>query len=119
MFAGTCEMITFKITGDYDYKQLLNIKNLTIYNLKGQEFIVEDTKLFLETKIIMGDKSDNIPAIAKKVGPVTAAKLAKDPEALDLFFSKHPGANAQYTLNQKLINFDYIPKNYANEIKLV
>ena len=107
------------ITGDYDYKQLLNIKNLSIYNLKGQEFIVEDTKLFLETKIIMGDKSDNIPAIAKKVGPVTALKLAKDPEALDMFFLKYPGSNTQYLLNQKLISFDYIPKNYASEIKLV
>ena len=102
------------ITGDYDYKQLLILDNIKIINLKGQEFVLEDN--FLQIKIIMGDKSDNIPAIAKKVGIKTAQKLAKDPEALDLFYTKHPNASAQYLANQKLISFDFIPSNYVKEI---
>jgi hypothetical protein len=44
--------------------------------------------LFL--KIVLGDKSDNIPKVFDKVGLVTARKMFEDPIILHKYFTKYP-----------------------------
>ena len=43
-------------------------------------------------KIILGDKSDNIPKVFDKVGLMTAKKMFYSPELLNKYFNKNPNA---------------------------
>lgn len=100
------------ITNDNDYIQLSD-EHTQIYNLQNkriEERVKQEPAAYLEYKIILGDKSDNIPSIMKKVGPKTAEKLAKDPQAMQEFFTKNPEALKQYNINRTLIDFKYIDK---------
>jgi 5'-3' exonuclease len=113
------------ITNDNDYIQLCD-ENTKIYNLQDQEIkkrIKLSPKIYLECKIIMGDKSDNINAIMKKIGPKTAEKLACNSELLEEFLSKNESAKANYEINKRLIDFEMIPielqNAFANRINLV
>lgn len=104
------------ITDDNDYMQLSNL-HVNIINLKKKsiaERIPYEPRLYLQYKIIIGDISDNIPPIMKKVGPKTADKLARNEDELVKFFEKHHQAKIQYDLNQKLIDFDFIDKDATN-----
>ncbi len=69
----------------------------------------------LMIKILMGDKSDNIPAIAKGVGKKTAEKLAADADALEAFLEKDPERRKVFELNRKVITFDEIPIEYVHK----
>jgi 5'-3' exonuclease len=110
------------ITNDNDYIQLLNHDNagkLLIENLQGKEICQRvgcDPKTYIEVKKIMGDKSDNIPAIFKKCGGKTALKLAQDEQALESVFKKIPDAKKQYDLNNLCIDFKCIPNHLRTEI---
>ena len=59
------------ITGDMDYLQLLYNENIQIYDLKYKSFREKSFgyKDDLLKKIILGDTSDNIPSIHKKLVP--------------------------------------------------
>jgi 5'-3' exonuclease len=103
------------ITDDNDYVQLIR-PHVTIMNLKNVDIRtrIDDVERYLLTKIIMGDKSDNIPSIAKRCGPKTAAKLAKDTTELTAFIAKSgPEVATQYELNTRLIDFRYIPEHLS------
>ncbi len=107
------------ITNDNDYIQLVDSKT-TIKNLQGKEIIQRVSmtpQLYLRTKIIMGDKSDNIPCIMKKVGPKTAEKLAMDEENLEKFCQKNPEARVQYEANKLLIDLKCIPCDLRDAFK--
>jgi 5'-3' exonuclease len=107
------------ITSDRDYLQLNspNVKlfNLSFKNIAENKNCTGNAKKDLEIKIIMGDICDNIPSIFPKCGPKTALKCIED----NNFFKKKIDENTnyiiQYELNQKLINFDYIPKKLVDE----
>lgn len=104
------------ITNDNDYIQLCD-ETTSIINLQGQEIksrIKLDPKTYLQCKIIMGDKSDNITSIMQRIGPKTAEKLAKDPVALQTLLDKNPEAKANYELNKLLIDFSMIPEELAD-----
>jgi 5'-3' exonuclease len=109
----------FIITNDNDYLQLIDDYTLII-NLQGKDLKErlegETPKQYLLKKIIVGDKSDNIPSIAKKIGDKTSSKLAADPESLDTLFKKNPDAEKQFQLNKLLISFDMIPQKYQTSI---
>jgi len=111
------------ITNDNDYIQLLQYyEDLLIINLQGKQIkkrIHTDVDHYLLTKIIMGDKSDNIPAIMKGCGPKTAEKLAKSPEDLAKVLNKDPMIKQQFELNEKLISFEKIPCVYAREAEVL
>jgi 5'-3' exonuclease len=101
------------ITNDNDYIQLSD-SNTTIQNLAGRNICLRvgmNPALYLETKCILGDKSDNIPSIMKKIGPKTAEKLADSKENFAKFCQKHPEAERQYQLNRCLIDFTNIPQD--------
>lgn len=107
--------VIYIITNDNDYIQLLDDKTI-IRNLQDKEIkerISLDPKSYLEQKIIVGDKSDNIPCIMRKIGPKTAEKLMKDFDGLQELFEKNPDCKIQYDLNTKLINFDNIPLEFS------
>lgn len=101
------------VTNDNDYVQLIDDYTLVV-NLQGRDLksrIDSEPLTYLQQKIILGDKSDNIPSIAKKIGEKTSSKLARDADALSALFKKNPDAKAQYELNRMLISFDYIPQS--------
>lgn len=105
------------ITNDNDYVQLIDDFTLVV-NLQGCDLknrVLCDPAEYLEQKIIMGDKSDNIPSIARKIGEKTSAKLAIDREALESLFVRVPSAKAQYELNKLLISFESIPDDLREQ----
>jgi 5'-3' exonuclease len=103
------------ITSDRDYLQLqssnVHIFNLAYKNLKSSG----DSERDLAIKILMGDDSDNIPSVFPKCGEKTAIKCLED----DNYFKKKMNNNSeyykQYELNQKLVNFNNIPKDLQDE----
>lgn len=114
-------MLKFKklitvITNDNDYIQLhrhnvhlVNLQDKCLYNR------IADVQSYLRIKEIMGDVSDNIPAIGPRIGPKTAEKLAHDAGLLHNRL-KSTDVAERYERNKLLINFDNIPKLYADEL---
>lgn len=106
------------ITGDHDYLQL-NYPNVTLMTLKFKRLDTEKNSLGnpkkdLYMKIIIGDKSDNIPPLFKRCGKKTAQKYIEDKEK---FVEKVNKENMQkrFKLNKKLIDFNQIPEDLATE----
>ena len=99
------------ITNDNDYLQLLD-NNTRIVNCKLAElstrFSKEKLNMIALLKVIMGDKSDNIPAIQKKIGEKTAFQLCQNPAELQERL-KNEECRQAYELNRKLILFNEIP----------
>lgn len=104
------------ITDDLDYLQLLD-ENVKIYNLKyknlEEKSIGRDKDLL--KKIILGDKSDNIPSIHKKLGEKTAEKYLNNIKELEKKLLDE-NIKKQYELNKKLIDMNLIPTKYINNI---
>lgn len=105
------------ITNDNDYVQLYKYKEIEIYNLQNKSLRerVEDVDSYLLYKIIIGDKSDNIKAIAKKVGEKTAKKMVDDSEVLQKYLDNED-VKAAFELNTTLIDFERIPEEYVLDI---
>ena len=107
------------VTSDKDYLQLVEprvkIFDLKFKNIAEQKSSTGNPKADLFCKIVMGDTSDNIPSVFPKCGLKTAQKCVQDDE----FFKKKMAGNQsyyeQYELNEKLVSFDKIPKNLADE----
>jgi 5'-3' exonuclease len=105
------------ITSDKDYLQLAT-GNVKIYNL-GFKNISEEThggsaEADLFCKIVMGDTSDNITSVLKKCGPKTALKCFQDKLYFDERMKKE-NAYEKFQLNQKIIDFNYIPQDLIDE----
>jgi 5'-3' exonuclease len=66
-------------------------------------------------KAIRGDVSDNIPAIDKKIGDKTAAKLATNKDILDEKL-KNVRVRDRFELNKRLIMFEYIPDDIRSKV---
>ena len=117
------ENIIYIITSDMDYLQLAH-ERIHIYNLKYKK--LTDSKKWsgnpeqdLFCKIVMGDKSDNIPSVFKKCGPKTALKYWNNKE---LFFNKLNNdidAQNQYKLNKKIIDFNEIPNELVDNFNTI
>ena len=102
------------ITGDHDYLQLLENDNINIYDLKLKSLRLKSTgdcKIDLMLKILMGDTSDNILPIHKKLGIKTALKYVENPEKLKEKCSDETIKNT-FELNKTLIDFNNIPDKY-------
>ena len=106
------------VTNDNDYIQLYDTNTL-IFNLKKQHLcdrINVNVNDYILYKTIVGDKSDNIPAISKKIGVKTAEKMMRDKTLLDNIFNKNPDSKKQYELNASLINMGNIPNELQDQI---
>lgn len=109
------------ITNDNDFVQLtLDPVRATIFNALwiniGERFSEEMLSVYTEWKVIKGDKSDNIPAIDKKIGDKTALKLALSKELLAKKL-ENPIVLNQYNLNKLLISFESIPQQLKDSIE--
>lgn len=105
------------ITNDNDYVQLYK-HNVEIYNLQTKSLRdrIEDVENYLQYKIIVGDKSDNIKSIGKKIGDKTAKKMIEDKEFYDKVLQQ-PGVRETYNLNKTLVDFDSIPSEFKEEVE--
>lgn len=105
------------ITSDFDYLQLvqqrINIYDLK-YNLLNNKMNFECSRKELLYKIILGDKSDNIPSVFPKCGKKTAFKLCNDIVLFEKKLLLDEKYLTQYKLNKKLIDFNEIPKHLKN-----
>jgi len=63
----------------------------------------------------MGDISDNISSVFPKCIPKTALKCVEDTEFFKKKMSDNLAYYAQYELNKKLVCFDNIPEELAEE----
>lgn len=103
------------ITNDNDYVQLYSFANIDIVNLQNKALAdrIDNVADYLEYKIIIGDKSDNIGPIAKKIGDKTAKKMIADKE----YYAKvlaGTGVRDQYERNKTLIDFNCIPVEFKD-----
>jgi 5'-3' exonuclease len=103
------------ISGDSDYKQLLTEKNILLYNpLKNMVVECLNPKRTLELKVLVGDKSDNVPPIKRGVGPKKAESLLN--ENVDLNSCSDQELRDGYKRNLQLIDFNFIPKEIGDKI---
>ena len=104
------------ITNDNYYIQMYS-SNIKIINMQFKDISLRinfnpNTELLL--KIIIGDKSDNIPKIINGIKKEGALKIAqmKEEERIDYLISINAYDN--YNLNKKLIDLNEIPINLIN-----
>lgn len=125
--AITCKYLSQKnitipiyiITSDTDYLQLIK-PNISLYNLKYKPVNTEKNSLGcpkndLLYKIIIGDKSDNIPAVIPKCGPKKTLGYINDINKFEEDLQKY-NAYEQYKLNRRLIDFTQIPQLLQEDI---
>lgn len=107
------------ITNDNDFIQLIS-DNVFIYNLQGKELKsrILNIETYLHKKIIIGDKSDNIPSICKKCGDKTADKLILNNDLLNKYL-ENSCVKEQYELNKKLIDMSFIPQDFFENMSKI
>lgn len=110
------------VSGDDDFTQLGREK-VSILNFRKKKLIKfkdDEPKEKLRLKIINGDKSDNIPSIfpkSRKEVPLKVRKLVKESEKeMNKFLKDNCEINKRFKLNQKLIDFNFIPKKIQKPI---
>lgn len=120
-------------TGDSDYLQLVNEKTRVV-NFKGPKLVDTplqivthtvnkkkikedvDAETYLMVKILIGDKTDGIPGVPG-CGPITAYKLATDPDYFQTYIMDNPDNRKIYEHNRRMISFNEIPNELQAEIK--
>lgn len=103
--------IIYIISEDKDMYQLLKYSKVRIYNMKFKQLGLNiDPQDILMKKILMGDRSDNIPGLLIKDIDIDKIESINDIMTFN-FMNKHV-----LTKNRKIIDFDYIPTNIVNRI---
>jgi len=106
------------LANDNDYQQVVG-ERVNVVNKEGKEIKQRGCgcpRKDMMRKVLMGDKSDNIPAVYKGVGPKTADQLLCMSEDDLESFLKRKGAWDTYQLNLKLICWDFIPNEYTQDV---
>lgn len=116
------------LTSDNDYTQLLKYSNITIIDMKMKKRVSIEPKKDLWNKILTGDKSDNIPACYIQqtvIYPEKNKRFIKcTPKITSLLFNISDWEsllndnikNKQHTVNQTLIDFNFIPKHIKEKV---
>ncbi|ADO67044.1 putative RNaseH [Cafeteria roenbergensis virus] len=110
------------VSGDDDFTQLgrENVSILNYHKKKLIKFDNEECEDKLRLKIINGDKSDNIPSIfpkSRKEVSLKTRKLVKESiSAMNEFFENNPEIKSKFKLNEKLIDFNKIPKKIQTPV---
>lgn len=115
------------VSSDRDFIQLQIDRPVQQYDIKGelvvprlkrgQEIVNLTPKQALMVKIISGDNSDNIPAIKKKVGEVTAFKyITEKTEEFKKLLKENPEVAQRFILNTKLVDFKNIPVELSQKV---
>jgi 5'-3' exonuclease len=107
------------VSSDHDLLQLID-ENITLMDAKMKSYNhksygTPDKDVFM--KVVVGDKSDNIPQVFKRVGVKTALKLYDDKKLLLAKFRDDKKSFERFCFNKLLIDFKYIPID-INKIKI-
>ena len=107
------------ITSDKDYLQLaqerVQIYDLAFKKLTEQKSSTGDPKCDLFCKILTGDPSDNISSVFPRCGPKTAMKYYQNQELFKQKLQESTTYQTSYELNSKIIDFNNIPEELAQE----
>lgn len=104
------------ITNDNDYLQMYS-SNIKIFNMQFKDISLRinyNPKIELLLKIIIGDKSDNIPKIINGIKKEGALKIALMPEEERINYLISINAYDNFNFNKKLIDLNEIPINIIN-----
>lgn len=102
------------ISTDHDFYQLYKFPNYKQYDGMMHNYVeVLNPEHELMKKIILGDKSDNIPKLKARVGKVTVAKIID--AGVDQWLEEN-NLKEKFMENFKLISFDCIPQMYVEDI---
>lgn len=117
------------VASDKDLIQLMKYPRTNIVNCRGDIVSLEKEsqykmlngriltpKEFLLKKILMGGGSDGIPAIHPRCGEISALKYVLNTDLLKEKFKVSPDAKKQFDLNDKLVNFKYIPEEIEEQV---
>lgn len=103
------------ISNDSDMCQLMKYKNYKQFDPIKKKFIEQiNPEKQLMIKILTGDRSDNIPGVKAKCGPVTAKKM------LDLGLENSlldEQIKMNFDRNKQLIDFECIPVSISLDIQ--
>ena len=114
---STCNI--YIITSDKDYLQLaqecVQIYDLAFKKLTEQKSSTGDPKCDLFCKILTGDPSDNISSVFPRCGPKTAMKYYQNQELFKQKLQESTTFQTSYELNSKIIDFNNIPEELAQE----
>lgn len=113
---STAQDITI-ISTDKDMNQLLQLPNVRQYDpIRGRFMKCLNPKRELDVKVLIGDKSDNIPSVKTRCGKATAEAIITKGIANfleqegDTYIEKQDQTISEiYDRNRKLIDFNYIP----------
>ena len=106
------------VTNDNDYLQLIQ-ENVLLVNMKNIDLSSRlscTPETYLLIKIIMGDKSDNIPSVFPKCGEKKAQQLAEDAQMLNDRLTKNEDFRQRFELNSLLIDTTKIPDEIKNDL---
>lgn len=102
------------IANDHDYLQLVT-PTIRLINLKYKEIPCENSEAALFIKCVQGDKSDNIKGIFKRCGKKTALAYYENKQRFHHQLQKEPGSWHRYLINQRMIDFNWIPERLVQE----
>ena len=113
------DAMVYIIANDMDYLQIASDKtqiiNLKFKNLQASKSSYGNAVQDLFCKIVLGDKSDNIPGIFKKCGPKMVVKYYENRELFEAALEKEPSARVNFEKNKNIIDFENIPKKMQDE----
>jgi 5'-3' exonuclease len=108
----------YVVSGDEDFLQL-GRDSIKFINFKSKQPIVlteDEAMLALTKKLVMGDKSDCIASIFPKGSRVKKQEIIENKDKLKEYLDNNTEAKKQYDHNNKMINFENIPKKYYNMV---
>ena len=96
------------VSNDTDFIQLLNYKNVKIWNgLKKNWLTIDfDPNLYVNFKSLKGDTSDNIIGF-EGIGKIRALNLVKNENALQAFLNENNNKE-KFELNKTMIQFEVV-----------
>ena len=111
----TNKINTIIITNDSDYVQLKN-SNTIIINMQFKDITINhNIENYTIYKALIGDKSDNIKRVGK-ITKINASNLIKKPIKEIYEWLEDNNLLNDFNNNIKLIDFNYIPENLANNL---
>ena len=106
------------VSGDEDFLQLGDDMVYFAQYRKKRVFQLtkEEAATSLVKKIVNGDCSDNIPSIFKGKRIKNKKELLEDTSKLMEYLNENEAIKKKFLLNQKIIDFNYIPKKYKKKL---
>ena len=108
------------VANDHDYLQVLSQNHTFLYALPykdiGSRVSLGNPEHDLLLKILMGDKSDNIPPCFPKCGKKTALSLIRDEKRLGAKLAENAEYRHQFEHNSTMIDFRSIPNEIQSKI---